>query len=713
MRTMALIILLMGFRISESAILSELGMAFYGIKKSGSRVLTRGSTEWILWDAQSKTPLLHNENLRDLAGDVLVEYANPLVKVYDARTLALKASFPAPIFNSIGLGKGGNFIWIRYNESMELHDLEGKLLRSKDGDYRSGHYFVDSSEILVHKDPSDSIEVFSAKDGSVKAYPFLGDFSAWFLDGTHFVTTLAGLVRIYNRNGVLEQSFQLERTNAMGGYRGYFWASDDDFWANDNSFRIYSLENPTTPVKNVPAADVYPPEIVPFGSKILLWPTDRQDAYYTVDLGAEGLPIVQEKIPFRFKSDQIDSDPEWWLIGWPGLLATWDRSHPDVKPQFLFPGDVKALAGGPSDVFAAGTVSGINFIFRHTEDSAIVLKSFEKPVQSMKLSANGKILAYQHLIHPDDYTSVYRLSLYSIEADQSVFSWPSPTTTRDTVLLDYTLSPDGSLLGLASGPSSVADTLRMSVIRIQDDSVLFEAEFPGERAPIISAKGDFLIQNGAKAEVYRAGKLIGTARNYPLGWLNDSLYFGRYRSYPAQDTNSIFVFHTSGKRIEGMGVPVGTFNCTVVSGSIVLVDNKYLYDITSGKRIWAAEGNTGVVFAGLGHYAQQVDAELLLRRRESPTGSLRHGHPAKSVAVQIMKSWNRLQFQIDLPKSEYVTVDTWNALGHRLERVFQGQLAAGKQVVQWNPKGKYGARSAGKACFYSVHAGAAAFSGRL
>jgi hypothetical protein len=701
MRTMVLIVLLIAFQYSESAVLLELGGGFSRIKKSGNRVLTLGSPVSILWDAESKTPLLRNATSMDLAGDVLLDYAPPLVSVFDARTLALKASFEVSPFHTMGLGRGGNYIWVMYGSEMEVYDLEGRLLWTKKGiSSEVGQFLMDSSDAFVHRDGADSIEVLSAKDGTVKAHWFLGDFSAWFEDGTHFVTKQAGFVRIYNRNGVQERFFPMERTYGIGGSRGYFWVQEwDGFW-------IYSLANPTTPVKSFTWSDMRSYSVDSYGSTLILWPKGNQGKYYAIELGQDSLQVSIASVPSGYEPEAIDGDPEWWVFQ-RGLLAIWDRDHPETQLQPLFPGNITALAGGPSDVFVAKTVSRTNFIFRRTQDSAIVLKSFQEQVQSIKVSDDGRILAYQHQSDPLNFPQVYQLSLYSIEDGRLLSTWPSPIA-GDTVVTDYNLSPDGTLLGVSFvRKTQVANSPRkVKVTRIKDDSLLFEAELPGSLAPAVSPKGDVLVQNGGSAVVYRDGNPIGVAATYPLGWLNDSLYFG-------SNKDSTFVFHVSGQRIKGMGFPIGATSYSRFSDSVVSLNNQFLYNIKTGARIWAPNGPSAVALVGPDHYVQQIDTELRLLRRDSPVIALHRGNSSRGVGVQVVKGPTRLLFRIEMPRSGYVTVDTWNATGKRLERVFQGRLAAGNHVVAWNPKGKGGARPAGNACFYSVHAGTSAFSGRL
>jgi hypothetical protein len=127
------------------------------------------------------------------------------------------------------LASDGSYVATGTTTALTARSTSGQALFSRPGDYSEAMAFSTPGAIQIALGAAGQnvIGTVSTTTGTSTISPsFQGTFKSWFVDGAHFLTTLANTVWTYSSAGVQQDIKQLTGLNSLGGQGNWFWTFD-------------------------------------------------------------------------------------------------------------------------------------------------------------------------------------------------------------------------------------------------------------------------------------------------------------------------------------------------------------------------------------------------------------------------------------------------------------------------------------------------------
>jgi hypothetical protein len=251
------------------------------LRKSDRAVVgVDGTGRWVLWRNTDGVHVADGQTscneLLALRGDNFT-YLDPAqqFRVRSAVDGALLSSHPL-LGRLGGLAVDGSYVWISSSSSLEVFTPSGTRLFSHAGDYSSAKVFADTAELHVAR--GTTLEHFAVPSGTAGASStFSGTFTSWFLDGSHFFTSLGDTVWIYDADGTQRAVLSIPQVFPSMRLRGrgeWFWV----FIQTGRPVPFYRLDAGSTPVET---------RTVPYGTF-----ADDDEYIAVISYGAPGFEVL-------------------------------------------------------------------------------------------------------------------------------------------------------------------------------------------------------------------------------------------------------------------------------------------------------------------------------------------------------------------------------------------------------------------------------------
>lgn len=250
----------------DSAVLLDVGhdAAMLDLGMRGSNVLSVDrSGHWNLWDYASAAEIASgdlycapdcsapNIALEGVAGGTVALATGAGFEFLSAATGQVLASITAPAgITWWSLASDGSYLVARSNTGLFAWSPAGDSLISLSGDYSKASLFAAPGRIQVANGPAgyNVIQTVAVSGGATTtSAAFNGQFYAWFLDGSQFITSSGGTDLVYSLSGVQQAAFTLPGGTPQVIGDGNWFAIQGLGTGGAAPLNIYAISSPTTP----------------------------------------------------------------------------------------------------------------------------------------------------------------------------------------------------------------------------------------------------------------------------------------------------------------------------------------------------------------------------------------------------------------------------------------------------------------------------------
>lgn len=401
----------------------ELNGAAEELLLSDDRVVAASEHGWALWD-KNTARLIKNGGKQhglDLVGDTLLTNDSGSFTLWNARDGAKRLVVATPeLSGRVALSRDGSYAFVHRNDAVAAWDLTGKLLLMREGRYADDGIFAAPGELRVARSDVNHVETIAIDSGNVRtSAPFDGSFSAWFVDGTHFITVPAErdagepMVRVYTKDATLIQSIRWPRFNSLrgnfGGENGHFWLTDyiDDHF----SVSVYRLGQ-AAPLQTV---DNHIPLRARRSSTTVLY---HQDDYTTQLLDLRGdVPTVTKTVPHEPRRFIVTDDTGRWFFSERGIVLEGSREVSRGPGRVFGCGSAAGIAGG-GERLALATGHGVIrlYSFRGGQPK-LIWKHIGLYITGLAFMGDGRYLIVRGLEDGDAEAERFTVRIYEFDQD--------------------------------------------------------------------------------------------------------------------------------------------------------------------------------------------------------------------------------------------------------------------------------------------------------
>ena len=403
----------------------------------------------------------------------------------------------------------------------------GQMLFTRAGNYVSAAVHAQPGRLEVANGPAGAnvIEMLSVPGGgSTMTSAFNGQFSAWFIDGTSFLTTQGTTVRVYSSASVQQNILTVSGIISLGGEGQWFWTC-----ATPGVVNVYAVGTGGSP----PPAYSYllgSGTVIGSGTTLGLLPTDTAEVT-VVDLSG-AIPVgTTYPTSIAYSTYYAASPAGSWVVGnWYGVVV--DGSQLPAKSRFLTYGEAFSIVGGANQ-FAIATASGHILYF----DSATKtqLGDIPFPSSNLSMSTDGSVLAAAT-------STKDSVNLPSTDRSIRIYSLPSGTVTN-TIPYTLNVTPFPDSMTMSGSGTVIAETLwdpttchsqliptsggspiwcdpngQFGALRLSPDGTLLSVVDSTNTPPLF-----------ATTNTYKDGALVATITGAAPGWIdNDHLLVNNY-----------------------------------------------------------------------------------------------------------------------------------------------------------------------------------------
>jgi len=522
------------------------GVPLTMLRMSASAVLSLDlSGHWALWNYSTAAkiasgdlycaPSCTQSHLADLAGATVVLTTQNGFEVRSATTGDVLSDINSTA-TWWSLASDGSYLVAGSSSGLFAWSPSGSVSASLTGDYSKAIAFADAGQIQVAEGPSGQnvIQTVTVPGGTSTNGPaFNGQFSSWFVDGGHFMTTAGMTALVYSQSSVQQAAIGTGTVQTMAGQGNWLWT------VYGPTLNVFAITTGSTPAASF-TVDVGAAEI-PSGTSIGV--TSSSDVFSVIDLSASTPAKTDYTLPAAFASSSFGetlgalytaSSTSQWMLAEESVLL--DGGSLGGTPRYFDYGAVSSIAGSNGSI-AVATQSGRIVYFNAntlTQEGEI-----DFPANSVFLSSDGSVLAAADETYPGGYDIDYDASTYSLPSGGLLYSWPysltgsQPEDRSGTALGNISLSGSGAAFGQvfsteSSGtttsctlqvtpPAGGAATVSMTgnsacvLLFMSPDGTLI-ATTTSSTSPSDPNPGTNILQNGT---------LLTAITGMPVGWIDD------------------------------------------------------------------------------------------------------------------------------------------------------------------------------------------------
>jgi hypothetical protein len=606
--------------------LLDLGSATTTVKilsVNGKVVVQDGSGHWDLVDYASGTKIASGEqgvNVAPFGGPWPLDMASSTLAVGVANGLEVRSAADGHLLAIISspmidgstaswwrLASDGSYVCAGSSVGLSAWSTSGGVLVTRAGDYSKASVFPAPGNIQVALGAAGSnvIETISVADGSSFVGPaFSGSFNVWFLDGGHFLTSLANSVWTYDSSSVQQSFVALPPFDVLGGEGNWMWT----IVSSSMTLTVYPVGSSTADASYTAGTDGV---IVPSGETIGLL-SYGTPSVEVVDLSGASSKQNTYAVATAYNGAYAATSASVWLSG-NAHGTVLDGASISSTPRFLTQGEAFDIAGSTSDV-AIAVANGTIYSFDPSITTPQQTISFSS--SQVELSADGTVLAAAANTTDAQYHPDRTLNVYALPSGTLTFSWPYQYP-GGADLFGFSLATGGSNIGQVTGTwdGSNWHYLR-EVTPVTGGSVLWSdtpsnptiTAFPPP--PMVSPDGNLIAAASdartplAVTSIYNNGILVTAVPGFAVGWIDDTQLL--VDSYVIDNDlvqyNGCSIYSPTGTVLSTPPLPEIQSFQTVSPGLIYTPDSNTLYSTTTGAATWTSPYPYGRVGATAGGY---------------------------------------------------------------------------------------------------------------
>jgi hypothetical protein len=591
--------------IGAQSALVTLGVLNVGqIAVSASNVLAMeppyGRQHWVLWDYASGATVAQGDGCPAtpasgfskcgtdavavanvaLAGAIaVVPYTPGAIEILSAANGDVVGTIKGTLFYHFQVAPDASYVCTVDNNALTAWATNGAAIVSHAGSIANASVSCAVGEMRIANGPAGAsvIERVALPGGQTTvSAPFAGTFSAWFADGSAFLTSVGTTVWVYSPSGTLLDTRTLATTANLGGTGQWFWTFDG------TTLSIYKVGASATPAAvYAVAANTLDTFFAVSASTLTLWDT----AAHIIDLSGNvpvktDYPIVPlDRGTWHFAA----ASAQQWVVGTDNGAILDGGTLANLPPRFFSYGSVTSLAGSATRL-AAATASGQTLVY-DTSNWSLVTTLQQGLLVKVQISDAGTVLA---TLGGEAFGSRQSpVQTISLPAGTLINTW-NYNWDVGPAASDITLSGSGLLLGQVIGPTGVVAGSRQ-VTAASGGPVLWSDS--GATSPIYLSGDDKMIAvaAGSVTNIYLNDQLSTQLPGSAVGWVtNDEIL---------QYTNGhSVVYSTSGAPVGGPSLPpLGPTIQVVTSDSIYDAASNAIYSLSTAAKTWSGPPTPGVL----------------------------------------------------------------------------------------------------------------------
>lgn len=609
------------------------------LQNSGNRLLSRDSSGvWILWDVTDREQIIEGDSLYydpsdrmykmdyiELKESTLAVSTGSEVQIMSAIDGTSLADIPVNTrANTVGLSVDGSYFWAATNFSLSAWSLSGSQLVSVAGNYADAQVFADVESIRVAEGSagSDVIETIPVDGGNPTLSPsFSGDFHSWFVDGSHFLTTISTVVYVYSPSAEQKALVDLQATKSLGGSRSYFWTHEKTPYL----LKIYRIGSGPTPVEIFGTGVLH--KVVPTINKIGVLPYGYND-FTIVHLDPGNITMTSHEGPGAYlEVFEADEDGSWFVGNRSGVIYDNLSSGLPLEDKSFGCGRIRSIAGSKSGVAAVATADGQILILNISDSGKSIDRRMSYDSSSLILTDSGDILAAQANFDDHQYSPDISLSILSLPTDNVIRKWEYSSDAAQpnftgVFLFDFDLSLNGIVASRKEGAVNWAPYTNLVNI-VESGELILSIRGDASTAPKLSPDGvGAAISDGRTVTtIYENGQLSAAISGGLAGWVdNERLLINTY----VQDKWGSWIFVAShiysrqGSLVFDSFLPEITSFTAISETEVFSHDHNAVFDLQTGDLIWTAEDSSVADAVGSDYVVYVKDEELWWHKWRTP-----------------------------------------------------------------------------------------------
>jgi Putative Ig domain len=595
------------------------GTSLTMLQMSGASVLSLDqSGHWVLWNystaagiasgdlycAPTCNQLTMPSHLADMAGGTVVLATQNGFEFLSATSGQVTANVTASV-SWWSLASDGSYLAAGSSSGLFAWSPSGIPLASLSGDFSKATAFADSGEIQVAGGPSGEnvIQTVAVPGGaSANGAAFNGQFTSWFTDGSHFITTAGTTTLVYSQGSVQQAAITPTYTaQVVAGEGNWVWT------VRGQELDVYAIAAPSAPAASFIIEGA---PVIPSGSSLAV--SSARGVLSVIDLSGTTPAETDYSLPVAFtipsEGDTLGimytaTSTSQWMLGNGSVLL--DGGSLSSTPRYFDYGAVTGIAGSSGSI-AVATQSGRILYFNAstlTQEGEI-----DFPANRVLLSSDGSVLAASDNTYPVLYDIDSDVSTYSLPGEGLLNSWPYslsgsvPGQLSGTGLGDISLSGSGAALGqvFATESSGATTSCTLEVTPTAGGSatssmtsnacvVLFMSP-DGTLIAATTGLGNSSTDPNPGTNILQDGSLLTAITGMPAGWIDDGHLL--VNTFADNAVGTVYagcnVYSPSGQSTGPCALPEVTAFQTLTSGSIYAVYLGEILSVSTGTVSWTS-----------------------------------------------------------------------------------------------------------------------------
>jgi hypothetical protein len=585
-----------------SGVLLDLGHVtpITGLQLTASRALSQETSgHCILWDTTTDamvTSFACSGSISMAGATIVIAGANSL-QVLATSDGQVQATITTP-YSWWQLAPDGSYIATGSTTGLTAWSPTGESLYSSAGDYSKANAFAAVGQIQVALGPlgQSVIQTISLSTGASSLGPaFQGAFSEWFVDGSHFQTTMSTTTSttVWTYSSASVQQDQTVPTlpsyqnipSAISGTGNWFWVTSG---GSGGSIDIYAVGASQTPALSVPNWPIGVAYEIASGATLALMPGAAVNGDFQVtivDLSGASAVEANYTLPIAINTAYAATSASNWYIGNSnGVLL--DGKSLASTPKFLTLGAAWSIASG-GGLAAVGTASGQIVVIN--PQTQTVQNTIAFSGGSIQMSPDGMVLAAM-----SEYS--VSLNVYSLPAGTLINSFGIPGGTL------FALAPSGQVIATGTATTVVPGLEPVwgeQVTAVTGGPVLasvsapyggcFSRVFFSPDGTLIAASEEPLSPCELQTNIYKNyGNLAGVS-GWAVGWIDNSrLLVNNYNVQPSgvAEYTGATIYSPTGAVVASPKLQELTSIETINSDQVYSPSRNSIYSLSTGATIF-------------------------------------------------------------------------------------------------------------------------------
>jgi hypothetical protein len=554
------------------------------LRMSGSSVLSLDiSGHWALWDYSTGAEIASGD--LDCTAVNCAAYAHPADLAGGTLVLRMENGFElrsattGDVLSDItttatwwSLASDGSYIAAGSSSGLSAWLPSGDSLLALSGDYSKAIAFADPNQIQIAEGPSGQnvIETVTIPGGASTNGPaFNGQFSSWFLDGGHFISTAGTTALVYSQSSAQQALITLPGTAPVVGQGNWVWTT------TPTQLDVFAIATGSTPAATF-AINSLSTEI-PAGTTPTLAVTSPSGGVSIIDLSGATPTETDYTLPAGTSAEPLyaASSTSAWMLGSDTLLL--DGASLGGTPRYLDYGKALGIAGSNGSI-AVATESGSIVYF----DAGTLSQEGEIPYQASQvlLSSDGSLLA----------------ALGAQQGVTNIYSLPGGGLTYTWSGMSYiALSASGAVLGQVTSSGCMANptTGGAAIFSISSCNFIFVSP-DGTLFATSTGVGSSLANPNPGTNILENGTLVTAVTGLPVGWIDDGHLVVNTFTQQANTGGSVTVYagcnvySPSGQSTGACALPQITAFTPVTSDTIYAPILGEIVSVSTGNVSWAS-----------------------------------------------------------------------------------------------------------------------------